>query len=148
MPYSRLSMKALTAMLCLFAIVFNTALAAGGISYCIDKSGDKGFSFVCVDEVVDECCPYEYDEGTAAAKQLDDCDVCIDGRVEGSEYDQATAKIDRLTVKSPPAIAWTPSDHALVTRFVPLRDAPPASHAPQIAPTASREFTDTVQFRC
>lgn len=142
-------MKALTATLCLFAIVFNTMLAAGGISYCIDKRGDKGFSFVCAeDEIVDDCCPYETGEETADANHLDDCDVCIDGRVEGSEHDEATAKVDRPAVKSPSAIAWIPFDQAFVTSFARLQETPPASRAPQIISTASREFTDTVQFRC
>jgi len=142
-------MKIFTAMLCLFALASNTALATlGGISYCIEKDINGRVSFGCVQESPDPCCPDRDAQSMPFDQHLIDCDVCVDVAIEASGLLGATSSFNRIAVKAPLAITWTPSAHWLCQRAEYHLEQRTPAQDPPVEVRASQQYADTVQFRC
>lgn len=142
-------MKPFTAIICLFAIACNAALAGvGSMAFCVGKGPELRFSVECADEQPDPCCPSEAAEAADALHPLTACDTCLDGKINASDQDESTRNGDRSTLKPPLPLYTLPVDLLLPFRsksLCSLEQRP--SRSPPVAAQAVQQFAKTVALR-
>jgi len=140
-------MKRIAAILCFFAIAWNTALASvSGIVYCIDKSLDEQPDTAVQASYVDcmDVCPFE--SRTTSSPLPFECELCIDFEIDADELKNSNLSGERIAIKAPLAIEWIPLAILSISQEeFTYTSLPP--RAPALERSASREYASTIQFR-
>ena len=144
-------MKPFTAILCIFALAFNTAFGGiGGTVICIEKEIEdpQHKTLATLDDSEGACCPSDLSDPSKEPRFLVDCHFCVDLVLETADLENAKLSSDRITVKALPAIelGFVNPAGKIGEQWIELKKSTArVSFTPSGAIT---EYAATIEFRC
>ena len=144
-------MKRLTAILCVCALAWNTAIASvGGMVYCVDKEIDEHqhLTGISVAGGEESCCSSELSNSPKELRYLINCDLCIDIIIESADLENAKLSVDRVTAKALPLFECDFQNFAAKSGEQRLELKQSTGRIPLTPLGAITQYAATIQFRC